>query len=42
MILMSDKLDKHKIEELRAMVKDKDSNQSVEELLAAWTFLRKM
>jgi hypothetical protein len=34
MILMSDKLDKHKIEELRAMVKDKDSNQSVEELLA--------
>ncbi len=34
MILMSDKLDKHKIEELRAMVKDKDPNQPVEELLA--------
>jgi hypothetical protein len=31
---MSDKLDKHKIEELRQMVKDKDPKQPVEELLA--------
>ncbi len=30
---MSDKLDKHKIEELRQMVKDKDPKQPVEELL---------
>jgi len=30
---MSEKLDKHKIQELRQMVKDKAPNQSVEELL---------
>ncbi len=30
---MSDKLDKHKIEELRQMIKDKDPKQPVEELL---------
>ena len=33
---MSDKLDKHKIEELRQMVKDKDPKQPVEELLAVF------
>ena len=31
---MSDKLDKHKMQELKEMVKDKDPNQPVEELLA--------
>jgi hypothetical protein len=30
---MSDKLDKHKIQELRQMVKEKDPKQSTEELL---------
>jgi len=34
MMKMSDKLDKHKIQELREMVKEKNPNQSVEELLA--------
>ena len=33
MMQMSDKLDKHKIQELREMIKEKDPNQSVEELL---------
>ncbi len=31
---MTDKLDKHKIQELREMVKEKDPNQPMEELLA--------
>jgi hypothetical protein len=31
---MSEKLDKHKIEELRQMVKEKDPQQPIEELLA--------
>ncbi len=30
---MSDKLDKHKIEELRQMIIDKDPKQPIEELL---------
>ena len=30
---MSDILDKHKIQELREMIKEKDPNQSAEELL---------
>jgi hypothetical protein len=33
MMQMSDKLDKHKIQELREMVKEKDPKQSIEELL---------
>ena len=42
---MSDKLDKHKIEELREMVKDKDPNRANREnpchlLLTTWTFHR--
>ena len=31
---MSEKLDKHKIQELREMVKEKDPNQPVEKVLA--------
>jgi hypothetical protein len=33
---MSEKLDKHKIQELREMVKEKDPKQPIEELLAVF------
>lgn len=33
---MSDKLDKHKIQELREMVKEKSSDQPVEKVLAVF------
>ncbi len=33
---MSDKLDKHKIEELKEMVKEKNPNQPVEEVLTVF------
>ncbi len=33
---MSDKLDKHKIEELKEMIKDKDPDEPMEKLLAAF------
>ncbi len=36
MIQMSDKLDKHKIQELRKMVKEKDPDQPVEKVLAVF------
>ena len=33
---MSDKIDKHKIEELKQMVKEKDPEQAIEQLLTVF------